>query len=118
MALCIVTLGTVARYYTLTHFLHDDLGNVVESQQLALASYIAHDIDEKIVQRQTMLTRLATSLPVNLLSEPERLRALVERTLQLPAAILRRVIRGRQKRGGDCRLSGAAAPCAHQLRQP
>lgn len=75
LALCIVTLGTVARYYTLTHFLHDDLGNVVESQQLALASYIAHDIDEKIVQRQTMLTRLATSLPVNLLSEPERLRA-------------------------------------------
>jgi diguanylate cyclase (GGDEF)-like protein len=75
LALCIVIVGAVVRYYVLTNFLREDLSSVVEGQQLALASYVAHDIDNKIVQRQQLLERLAAALPLDLLAQPERLRA-------------------------------------------
>lgn len=74
LALCIVISGSVMRYYVLTHFLREDLSAIVENQQLALATYVAHDIDGKIVQRQILLERLAASLPIRLLAQPERLR--------------------------------------------
>lgn len=75
LALCIVISGSVMRYYVLTQFLREDLSAVVENQQLALATYVAHDIDGKIVQRQVLLERLAASLPIRLLAQPEQLRA-------------------------------------------
>lgn len=75
LGLCLVVLGTVARYYALTDFLHKDLSAVVESQQLALATYVARDVDDKIVQRRELLECLAASLPLGLLERPDRLRA-------------------------------------------
>lgn len=74
LALCLVLLGFSIRYYMLTGFLQKDLSAVVESQQLALASYVARDIDDKIVQRRALLERLATTLPPDLLKRPEQLR--------------------------------------------
>lgn len=74
LGLCIVVLGTVVRYYTLSHFMREDLSAIVENQQLALATYVARDIDHKIVQRQSFLERLAVSVPIELLSQPEQLR--------------------------------------------
>jgi len=75
LGLCLVVAGTAVRYYGLTHFLHKDLSSVVESQQLALANYVARDVDEKIVQRQKLVERLASALPIASLDEPEALRA-------------------------------------------
>lgn len=75
LALCLVILGTVVRYYALTDFLRKDLSTVVESQQLALATYVANDINDKIVQRQSLLEHLAASLPIGLIGQPDRLRA-------------------------------------------
>jgi len=75
LALCIVVFGAVVRYYVLTDFLREDLSAVVEGQQLALATYVARDIDDKIIQRQRLLELLATSIPVDFLKQPERLRA-------------------------------------------
>lgn len=75
LGLCLVVFGAVARYYALTDFLHKDLSVVVESQQLALATYVARDVDDKIVQRRELLERLAASLPPGLLDQPDRLRA-------------------------------------------
>ena len=37
LGLCILIIGSVLRYYTLTDFLREDLSKVVEGQQLALA---------------------------------------------------------------------------------
>ncbi|POZ60874.1 diguanylate cyclase domain-containing protein [Chromobacterium alticapitis] len=74
LALAIVTVGAVTRYYALSNFLREDLSKVVEAQQLALASYVAHDIDQKVSQRETLLIRLAQDLPLPLLSDPPRLR--------------------------------------------
>jgi diguanylate cyclase (GGDEF)-like protein len=75
LALCIFISGAVLRYFVLANFLREDLSAVVENQQLALATYVAHDIDGKIVQRQVLLERLAASLPTRLLAQPEQLRA-------------------------------------------
>lgn len=75
LGLCLVALGVVLRHHALTDFLRKDLATVVESQQLALASYIARDVDDKIVQRQALLERLAAAMPPDLLQQPEKLRA-------------------------------------------
>ncbi len=75
LGLCLVVLGIVLRHQALTDFLRKDLATVVESQQLALASYIARDVDDKIVQRQALLERLAAAMPPDLLEQPEKLRA-------------------------------------------
>jgi diguanylate cyclase (GGDEF)-like protein len=74
LALCIVVSGAIVRYYVLTHFLREDLSAVVEGQQLALATYVAHDVDSKIVRRRLLIERLAASVPLDLLAQPEQLR--------------------------------------------
>ena len=75
LGLCLVIFGVVAIHYTLTRFLREDMGTVVEAQQLALATYVAHDINNKIVQRHELLDRLAASLPPDLLEKPDALQA-------------------------------------------
>jgi len=75
VALCIVIIGSFLRYRVLSDFLRQDLGAVAEQQQLALATYVARDIDGKIIARQVLLDRIAASLPQNLLSQPDALRA-------------------------------------------
>lgn len=79
LALCLVVFGTVVRYYALTGFLQKDLSAVVESQQLALANYVASDVDDKIAQRQSVLERLAAALPAALLDQPDELRDWLKR---------------------------------------
>jgi diguanylate cyclase (GGDEF)-like protein len=75
LGLCLVIFGVAAIYYTLAQFLREDMGTVVEAQQLALATYVARDIDNKVVQRQALLDRLAASLPPELLERPDELRS-------------------------------------------
>ena len=75
MGIFLIVGGAVVRYVTLTHFLRTDLTTVVAAQQEALASYVARDIDFRVLERQRMLTQLAHSLPPALLRHPDRLRA-------------------------------------------
>jgi len=74
LALCIVIIGTVVRYFAFSNLLREDLNTLVARQQLSLATYAAHDIDLEIVQRQTLLEYLAANLPTSTLEQPERLR--------------------------------------------
>ena len=74
LALCIVVSGAVVRYYVLTTFLREDLSAVVEGQQLALATYVAHDVDSKIIRRRLLIERVAATVPIDLLARPEQLR--------------------------------------------
>lgn len=75
LGLCLVTIGIAARYYAISHFLREDLATVVEAQQLALATYVARDIDERIVHRRNLLERIGAALPPDLLRRPAALRA-------------------------------------------
>ncbi len=69
----IIIVGTVARYFLLADILRDDLQTVISAQQATLASYIAHDIDQKIRERRAMLDRLALALPRRMLQHPDDL---------------------------------------------
>lgn len=85
MGILLVAAGTTARYLLLTHFLRGDLEKVVSSQQLALADYVAREVDNRLVERREFLERLAASLPPGLLARPGDLRAwLAERHTLLP----------------------------------
>ncbi|WP_254894828.1 GGDEF domain-containing protein [Chromobacterium violaceum] len=82
LSLAIMIIGVLSRYYTLGSFLRQDLGQVVSEQQLALAGYVAHDIDDKINQRKALLSRLATALPPELLDNPDALRTWLKERYQ------------------------------------
>lgn len=73
MVVCLVSLGTVVRYFALGNFLRQDLSTVVQEQQQTLASYVARDIDDKITQREALLDQLAADLPQQLLQQPDAL---------------------------------------------
>lgn len=74
VGLILLILGTVAGYFQLTKFLREDLTQVVSAQQMALAEYVADDVDYKLKDRRRFLERLATTLPQELLEQPARLR--------------------------------------------
>ncbi|WP_034300160.1 diguanylate cyclase domain-containing protein [Herbaspirillum sp. RV1423] len=71
----IVVASAVARYYILTDFLHDDLSQVAAEQQSTIASYLAQDVNYRIMERRRFLERLAHKLPTDLLNQPEKLGA-------------------------------------------
>lgn len=83
VGLLLVILGTVAGYFQLTKFLREDLTQVVSAQQMALAEYVAHDVDDKLAERRRFLERLATTLPPELLAQPARLRDWLKERHQL-----------------------------------
>jgi len=78
LGLCLMAVGVGLRYYAVPHYLREDLSRVVKQQQLALAEYVAKDVDDKIVQRRTFLEHLAASLPASLIRHPKQLRAWLE----------------------------------------
>lgn len=70
----VVFASGIARYYVLTNFLHDDLTEVAAEQQSTIASYLAQDINHRILERRHYLEHLATALPPELMTQPEKLR--------------------------------------------
>ena len=75
MCLALLLLGTMASYFQLTRFLTRDLTEIVASQQMTLAGYVARDVDDSLNKRLQILQRLAASLPRERLSEPAALQA-------------------------------------------
>ena len=72
--LVLVFVGACARIWVLSSFLEDKIYNLTSSQQKSTASYVAHDIDEKIKARLDLLRRAAGSLPLASLDDPAALR--------------------------------------------
>lgn len=75
LGLCIVLFGAVMRYLTLSNFMREDLAEVIDRQQFALANYVARDVDFSITRRRALLENLAGALPIYLLEQPEQLRS-------------------------------------------
>ncbi len=85
MGLAMAVIGTVASYIQLSRFLREDLTRSVATQQTALAAYVARDVDNYLGNRLAFLERLAETVPPELLSQPEPLRAwLQERSTLSP----------------------------------
>jgi diguanylate cyclase (GGDEF)-like protein len=71
----LILVALLGRILLLTSALQDGIGNVVATEQLALATYIAHDIDGKIHARRHLLENVARELPHPLLAQPGKLEA-------------------------------------------
>jgi diguanylate cyclase (GGDEF)-like protein len=76
--IALVLVGTAVRYVLLTEFLRKDLELIVSTQQLAIANYVAHDIDAKIEQRKAFIEHMAASLPPDLLTDTTQLQVWIQ----------------------------------------
>lgn len=75
LALILIVVGVVVRLALALPVAQNLLRNLVASQQLSIASYIAWDVESSINMRRTFIQRLANTLPAALLTQPEALRA-------------------------------------------
>lgn len=76
--ICLLLVGNVVRYLALSNYLREDISAVMSAQQLTLANYVAREVDQKMLERQAMLTQVAASLPLNLLERPVALQSWLE----------------------------------------
>lgn len=67
LALFMLALSVLVRYFSLLTFLREDLLGVESAQQEALARDMARDVDYKIAERQNLLLQMARTLPLDLL---------------------------------------------------
>ncbi|MDR7306593.1 diguanylate cyclase domain-containing protein [Rhodoferax saidenbachensis] len=75
IGICLLLVGNVLRYMTLSSYLREDISAVMAAQQLTLANYVAREVDQKLLERQALLTQAAASLPLGLLERPAALQS-------------------------------------------
>ncbi len=84
--IAIVVVAMVLRVIVLLPYLRDGVATLASSHQLAIAEYVARDIDDKIKARIDFLDRLARHLPEDILNDRGRLESwLRERHETFPA---------------------------------
>jgi len=77
IALCVllVTCAALLRLVATVPFAKQLLVDMVSSQQLSIATYVARDIDHSIVERRVLITTLAATLPQDLIVQAPKLNA-------------------------------------------
>jgi diguanylate cyclase (GGDEF)-like protein len=75
VGLLVVISGSLLRYFLLTTWLREDLEQLISGERLAIANFVASAIDYKLVERQTLLERMANSLPPETIDNVEQLRS-------------------------------------------
>lgn len=78
LGLLLVLLGVLVRQFIAIPMLQKDVQELVASQQLSIATYIARDIDHKIASNLALIERFAADLPPELVSQPENLQAWIK----------------------------------------
>jgi diguanylate cyclase (GGDEF)-like protein len=73
-AIFAIAASAVIRYYVVKNFLHEDQSVIAAEQQQMIASYLAQDINQRILERRHFLEQLALSFPPKLLDQPSELR--------------------------------------------
>ena len=75
MAILMVFIGGLMRYWVASSVFKAGIHEVVAGQQLALARYVADDIETQVQLRRTLLEKLAAELPRELWNQPVDLAA-------------------------------------------
>ncbi|RXZ31100.1 diguanylate cyclase [Oxalobacteraceae bacterium CAVE-383] len=73
LAVMLVVIGVIVRMLFALPFAQNLLRALVEAQQMSIASYVAHDIDNSVLARRTLLTELALTMPPALIQQPDQL---------------------------------------------
>ncbi|MDO9364732.1 MAG: diguanylate cyclase [Methylotenera sp.] len=74
MGMVLLIIGALSRVFLLADFLRADIDKQASSQLVALAQYVAKDIDQDIMERRDFLTRVTNKFPLPLLQNPQQLR--------------------------------------------
>ncbi|HEY4316627.1 MAG TPA: GGDEF domain-containing protein [Herbaspirillum sp.] len=73
LAIVLVIFGVIVRLFFALPFAQGLLRQLVEAQQMSIASYVAHDIDNSVLAQRALMTELAMTLPPALLQDPGNL---------------------------------------------
>jgi diguanylate cyclase (GGDEF)-like protein len=79
----LVLLGLVVRVATVVPFVQEQVQQLVAAQQMAIASYVARDIDSKIDSRLALIQVLAKDLPVAAIGKPDAIQDWLSRRQHL-----------------------------------
>ena len=71
-------VGILVRYFIALPMLQEQVRELAEAQQSAIATYIASDVDHNITSRLELIGQFAADLPPELASHPERLQAWIK----------------------------------------
>jgi len=74
----LVVAGLGLRILIALPFVQEQVRELVASQQLSMATYVAHDVDQRIGTRLALIGELAADLPPALVAQPERLQAWIK----------------------------------------
>lgn len=83
LGVVLILVGVSLRLLFALPFAQGQLRDLVSTQQLSIASYVAHDVDHSILERRTFLDELRTALPAALLQQPEQLTSWIEERQRL-----------------------------------
>ncbi|MCW2235780.1 GGDEF domain-containing protein [Azospirillum canadense] len=75
VGMALVIFGAVVRIVFLSSFFKDKVEDLSAGHQMSIATYVAHDIDEKFKARLDLLQRSVAAMPRRLLSDPAGLTA-------------------------------------------
>ena len=75
VGILLVVAGALGRIVVLSAFFKEKVEGLSAAHQMSIATYVAHDIDEKIKTRLDLLDRTAVALPTALLADPAALQA-------------------------------------------
>ncbi len=73
LGVLLVVAGVLARLFIALPFAQENLRELVATQQLSMASYVANDIDHSILTRRALIGELGAALPSGLLQQPGKL---------------------------------------------
>ena len=75
LGIAIALIGILVRQFMAMPMLQNQVRELAENQQSAMATYIARDVDQHIASRLELIGRFAADLPPALVAHPEQLQA-------------------------------------------
>ena len=78
LGVILVMMGILVRNFIALPLFQEHVQELVSSQQMSIATYVARDIDQSIVSRLALIERFAGELPAALAGQPQHLQAWIE----------------------------------------
>ena len=78
LGVILVMMGILVRNFIALPLFQEHVQELVSSQQMSIATYVARDIDQSIASRLALIERFAGELPAALAGQPQHLQAWIE----------------------------------------
>lgn len=78
LGFALLMIGVLVRQFIALPLLQKDVRELVATQQLSIASYVARDVDHNITSRLALIDQFASEMPPELVRQPEKLQAWIK----------------------------------------